>query len=216
MIVLSFPVSFFEALCIALALSLDAFAAAFSYGTDRIRIPFLSILVIDGVCSLSIGVTLLTGSLLKDCIPLWLTGTVCFLILFLLGTAKLLDGITKSIIKKHGAISSNIQFSFCNFRFVLNLYANPQCADTDHSKTLSPKEAAMLALALSLDGCAVGFGTGLGNASCLLVFLCSLVVEGAAVLFGIFLGNRAAGKFSCSISWVGGLILLLLALAKLF
>ncbi len=187
---MSFPVSFFEALCIALALSLDAFAAAFSYGTDRIRIPFLSILVIDGVGSLSI--------------------------LFLLGTAKLLDGITKSIIKKHGAISSNIQFSFCNFRFVLNLYANPQCADTDHSKTLSPKEAAMLALALSLDGCAVGFGTGLGHASCLLVFLCSLVVEGAAVLFGIFLGNRAAGKFSCSISWVGGLILLLLALAKLF
>lgn len=214
-ILLSFLISFFEALCIALALSVDAFAASFSYGTDNIRIPLPSVLVIDGICSFSIALTLLAGSLLKDCIPSRLTGTACFLILFLLGIAKLLDSITRAIIKKHGAISRNIHFSLCHFQFVLHLYADPCSADTDHSKTLSPKEAALLAIALSLDGCAVGFGMGLGSTSCLLVLLCSLLTEGAAVLIGIFLGNKAAGHCSLSISWVGGVLLLLLALCKL-
>lgn len=215
-ILLSFLISLFEALCIALALSVDAFAASFSYGTDKIRIPLPSILIIDGICSLSIGLTLLAGSLLKSYIPAWITGTACFLILFLLGIAKLSDSVTRALIRKYGSISRNIQFSLCNFRFVLHLYADPRNADADHSKVLSPKEAAALAVALSLDGCAAGFGTGLGNASCLLVFLCSLVTEGAAVLIGIFLGNKAAGQCSLSISWVGGVLLLLLAVSRLF
>lgn len=213
---MSFLISLFEALCIALALSVDAFAASFSYGTDKIRIPLPSILIIDGICSLSIGLTLLAGSLLKSYIPAWITGTACFLILFLLGIAKLSDGVTRALIRKYGSISRNIQFSLCNFRFVLHLYADPRNADADHSKVLSPKEAAALAVALSLDGCAAGFGTGLGSASCLLVFLCSLLTEGAAVLIGIFLGNKAAGQCSLSISWVGGVLLLLLAVSRLF
>lgn len=204
-----------EAFCIASALSLDAFAASFSYGAGKIKIPPLSLLIIDGICSVSIGIALLIGSLLKSFIPLGLTSAVCFLILFFLGLLKLLDGITKSLIRKYGAISSNLHFSFCNFRFVLSLYADPEAADTDCSKTISSKEAVSLALALSLDGCAVGFGTALGNVNGLAVFFCSLFTEAFAILFGTFLGNKAAGRFSCNLSWAGGLILIVLAFCKL-
>lgn len=207
---------FSEALLLAAALSLDAFAASFSYGTGKIKIPPASVLVIDIICSLSVGATLFIGSLIRPFIPGWLTTAICFTILFLLGMVKLLDGITKSIIKKYGAISSNFNFSFCNFRFVLSLYANPECADVDHSKTISPKEAVSLAAALSLDGCAVGFGAALGNVSGLAVFFCSLVTEGLAVLGGTALGNKAASRFSCDISWIGGLLLLIMAFLKLF
>lgn len=204
-----------EALVIALALSMDAFVASFSYGAAKIKIPFTSVLVIDAVCSLTIGATLFIGSLVRNYIPDWLTTTVCFSLLFLLGLVKLLDGITKSLIKKYGAISSNIKFSFCNFRFVLNLYADPECADVDHSKTISGKEAASLAIALSLDGCAVGFGAALGNVNGLAVFLCSLAVEALAVLGGAALGNKAAKKLSFNASWLGGCLLLVLAFLKL-
>lgn len=204
-----------EALVIALALSMDAFVASFSYGAAKIKIPFTSVLVIDAVCSLTIGATLFIGSLVRNHIPDWLTTTVCFSLLFLLGLVKLLDGITKSLIKKYGAISSNIKFSFCNFRFVLNLYADPECADVDHSKTISGKEAASLAIALSLDGCAVGFGAALGNVNGLAVFLCSLAVEALAVLGGAALGNKAAKKLSFNASWLGGCLLLVLAFLKL-
>lgn len=205
----------FEAFCIASALSADAFVTGFSYGTDRIKIPFLSVLVIDGICSLMIGATLLAGSYIRQYTPAFVTTAVCFTLLFVLGMAKLLDGITKSLIRKYGIISSNIKFSFCNFRFVLSLYANPACADTDHSKTISPKEAIVLAIVLSLDGCAVGFGAALGNVNGPAVFFCSLIMEAAAILSGAALGNRAAKKLSFPVSWLSGCILLILAFSKL-
>lgn len=205
----------FEAFCIAAALSADAFVTGFSYGTDRIKIPCLSVLVIDIVCSLMIGITLLIGSYIRPYIPDSLTTAICFVILFLLGMTKLLDGITKALIRKYGAISSNIKFSLGSFRFVLSLYANPECADTDHSKTISPKEAAALAAVLSLDGCAAGFGAALGNVNGPAVFFCSLLTEASALLSGMALGKRAADRLSFPVSWLGGCILLILALFKL-
>lgn len=206
---------FCEALFIALALSLDAFVAGFSYGACKIKIPLISVLVMDAICSLSIGAALLIGAFLKGFIPRQATTAICFILLFLLGLTKLLDGITKSLIQKYGAISSNIKFSFCNFRFVLSLYANPECADTDHSKTISPKEAVSLAIALSLDGLAAGLGAAFGEVNGFAVFLCSFFTEAIAVICGTALGNRAAGRLSFNISWLGGLILILLAFLKL-
>jgi len=204
-----------EAFFIACALSLDAFVACFSYGTSKIKIPRSSVLVLDGICSASVGIFLLLGSVLKNYIPQGITIIICFIILFLLGMVKLLDGITKSLIQKFGAISSNIHFSLFNFRFVLSLYANPEAADVDNSKTISPKEAASLAIALSLDGCAVGVGAALGNANGFAIFFFSLFIEAAAVLLGTFLGNKAAKKLTFNMSWVGGIILILLAFSKL-
>lgn len=206
---------FLEALFIAFALSLDAFVAGFSYGACKIKIPLVSVFVMDAICSLCIGAALLAGALLRGIIPGQAASAACFVLLFLLGLMKLLDGITKSLIQKYGAISSNIKFSFCNFRFVLSLYANPESADTDHSKTISPREAVSLAIALSLDGLAAGIGAAFGDVNGTAVFLCSFFTEAIAVICGTALGNRAAGRLSFNISWLGGLILIFLAFLKL-
>lgn len=191
---LPFFLTLVEALFVAAALSLDAFAVSFSYGMDKIKLPAASFLLIDLVCSLSVGSTLLAGSLLKNRIPIRLAGIICFFILFFLGLFKLYDSI---------------------FRFVQNHYTDAKYVDTDHSKTISPKEAVLLAVTLSLDGVAAGFGSALGNINGIAVFLCSLFTEGAALFLGLYLGNRAAGKCSCNISFLGGLILLALAFFKL-
>lgn len=204
-----------EALCLSLALSFDAFVAAFSYGTCKIKIPPLSVLVISGVCSLLVAISLAMGSLLKEFISTQAASVICFLLLFLLGLFKLLDGIVKSLLQKYGAFSSNLSFSFCNLRFVLSLYANPECADIDHSKTISPKEALSLSIALSLDGFAAGLGAAFGNVNGPAVFICSLLMEALAVLTGAFLGNRAAGLLSFPVSWIGGLLLIIMAFFKL-
>ena len=204
-----------EALFLSIALSLDAFVAGFSYGVNKIKIPWTSALVIDGICSFSLGAALLLGSLLKHWIPPQLTTVLCFLILLLLAFSKLLDGLTKTLIKKYGTICSNFHFSLCNFRFVLSLYADPEAADLDHSKTISPREASSLAIALSLDGCAVGFGAALGSASASALFFCSLIVEALALFSGTALGNRAAKKLPFNAAWISGSILLLLAFLKL-
>lgn len=199
-----------EAALIALALSVDSFVASFSYGTSKIKIPFSSVGIISVTSSLITGLSMLTGSFVKDYIPSGFTTLLSFGILFLLGVLKLFDS------------------------------SQPKNADKDHSQSISPKEALSLSAALSLDGCAAGFGASLstgmtaspgaaaagfdasaaaGTASSLApvaaVFLFSLVFGALMVLTGSHIGNKAAGRLPIKPGIIGGLLLLLLAVARL-
>lgn len=207
-----------EAALIALALSVDSFVAAFSYGTSKIKIPFSSVGIISVTSSLITGLSMLTGSFVKDYIPSGFTTLLSFGILFLLGVLKLFDS------------------------------SQPKNADKDHSQSISPKEALSLSAALSLDGCAAGFGASLsagmtaspgaaaagfdasvasgfdasaaaGTASSLMpvaaVFLFSLIFGALMVLTGSHIGNKAAGRLPIKPGIIGGLLLILLAVARL-
>lgn len=209
-------VKILEAAALASALSVDAFVASFAYGSDKIKIPLLSAQIINLICSFVVLIAMIAGTFVKRFIPDWLTVGICFAILLILGLVKLLDSVTKSIIRKYSSLSKQLHFSMFNFRFVLSLYADPEKADQDHSKIISPKEAASLAIALSLDGIAVGFGAALVNLNVWAVFLCSLITNTAAVMLGSLLGNKVAQKLPFNISWLSGAILIILAFLKLF
>lgn len=201
---------------IASALSMDAFVASFAYGSNKIKIPMLSIQVINFVCSSILAISLLVGSLVRQYIPPRLTVAICFAILFLLGVVKLLDSITKSVIRKYNNLNKEIKFSMLNLKFILYLYADPVEADVDASKLISPAEAASLAIALSLDGLAVGFGAALGSINIPAVILCSLVTGTLAVILGCYVGDKVARKLPFDLSWLSGVLLISLAVMKLF
>lgn len=205
-----------HAAAIAVALSLDAFAAGFAYGSSRIEIPMRSIQTINLICSAVTGAALFMGNILQQYIPRGLTVGISFAILFLLGMAKLLDSITKSIIRKHSQFNREVEFSFLNFRFILTLYADPEKADIDRSKILTPRESTSLALALSLDGIAVGFGAALGGVNVWAVFVSTWIAGMAALFFGCQIGNRIVRKMHVDLSWLGGGILIIMAIIKLF
>lgn len=208
-------ISVLEALALASALSMDTLVAGFAYGSNKIKIPFMSVQIINAVCSSILGLSLLAGAFLKRYIPSTLTVIICFGILFTLGIAKLLDSITKSIIRRHNRLNKEIKFSMFNFRFILNLYADPVEADVDCSRIISPAEASSLAVALSLDGLAVGFGAALGNVNGLMVFLCSLVTNTVGIWLGCCIGNKVARKIPFNLSWVSGALLIVMAMSKL-
>lgn len=191
-----------EAAAISLALSVDSFIAAFSYGTSKIKIPLSSVGIISVTSSLITGLSMLAGSFVKDFIPSGFTTLLSFGILFLLGVLKLFDS------------------------------SQPKNADKDHSQSISPKEALSLSAALSLDGCAAGFGASLsagtpaspgaaaaGTVSSLVpvaaVFLFSLIFGVFMVLAGSHIGNKAAGRLPIKPGIIGGLLLILLAVARL-
>lgn len=204
-----------EAVILASSLSLDAFIASFAYGSDKIKIPFSSVLVIGFVCSGFLGISLFLGALVRPWLSPRISSVICFLILFTIGLIKLLDDLTKTFIRKHGALSKNIRFSLMNFKFVLNVYANPEKADADFSKSISFAEAFTLATALSLDGMAVGFGAALGNVNSAALFFSSLFTGTAAVLLGSWLGNKVADRLRINLAWLSGAILILLAFLKI-
>jgi len=199
---------------LALAISLDAFVASFAYGSKRIKIPLRSAWVITLICAGVVGLALLAGTLLQQYIPYGLASGISFVILFSLGVVKLLDSITKSIIRRR-SVSKELKFSLLNFNFILLLYADPEQADVDGSKILSPAEAASLALALSLDGLGVGLGAAIGSANGLVVFLGTIAAGITAVVLGGRLGNKAAERVRLNISWLSGVLLIALAFASL-
>ena len=210
-----------EAFLIAMTCSLDAFTAGFSYGSNRIHIPWRSNQIINLICSGMLGVSMWVGAKIQRFLPGWLAIYICFGILLILGVSKLLDFITKSVIRKHyklykDNLHRDYAFNLLNFRFILHLYADPEEADIDASQSLSPKEAVALGVSLSLDGMAIGFGAALGSAPVIAVLLASLITDTFAVHFGCLLGNRMARAIKFNISWISGAILILLAFSKLF
>ena len=206
---------FFEALLLVAALSLDAFAASMAFGAQGIRVPPASVGVISAVCSGVLGISLLLGRLAAPFFPASAAKWTAFALLGVLGVLRLFDSIIKAWIRKSCGDTADVEFHFLSFHFLLRVYADSTVADVNQSKSLSAGEAASLALALSLDGLATGFGAGIVNASLWLVVGLSLLTSAAAVLLGCLLGRRVAWKSGRDISWAGGAMLILLSILKL-
>ena len=203
------------AAAIAISVSIDAFAASFAYGCKKIKIPMLSALTINLICTVVIGLSFLFGTILVQYIPEWLAVGLSFSILLILGLVKLFDSITKSIIRKHTQFNKEINLSVFNLKLVMRLYADPEAADVDASKSISPREAVALAVSLSLDGLAVGLGAAMIGIDIWILIVFTLVTDFIALLFGGWLGNKAASKLRLNISWLAGIILIGLAVMQL-
>jgi putative sporulation protein YtaF len=208
-------VKIIESVIFVTALSTDALIASFAYGSNKIKIPMISVQVISFLCTVVLGVSLLLGTFLKAYIPGSVLHLVSFGILFILGVIKLLDNLIKSAIDKHTTINKQIEFSLLNLKFILNIYANPYEADVDHSKILSPREALSLALALSIDSLVAGVGAALANVSILAVILSSFILSTLAVKSGEMLGHKLSDKVPFGLSWLSGAILISLAFIRL-
>ena len=133
----------------------------------------------------------------------------------MLGLAKLFDSTLKALIAPGDSLARNYQFEVSDFKFFLKVCIDNTAADVDHSFELSPKESFSLAVALSLDGLAAGFGTGLVVANFGQIILFSLIVNMIAILAGCLIGNKVAEKTELNMSWLGGVTLILLAFLKL-
>lgn len=99
---------------------------------------------------------------------------------------------------------------------MLNVYADATLADIDHSKVLSIRESLYLGIALSLDSLAVGFGVGFTPNNIYEIATFSLAFNVLALVIGSSLGKKFAKKISSDPSWISGIILMILALLKLY
>lgn len=210
-----FSFSTLEVLLLVTALSVDAFVASFAYGTNKIKIPFKSVAVISLVCSGILGFSLFLGNLVKPFLPSFLTTAICFIILFVLGVLRFSEASLKTWLDKSESSSQAISFKFLDFNFLLRVYVDSTEADKDHSNVLTPGEAFSLAIALSVDGLAAGFSAGLSDINYLQVIIFSLIINMLVVLFGFFVGNKIAQKSELNLSWLSGVVLIVLAFMKI-
>ena len=204
----------FHILVLVLALCMDTFVASMAYGANKVHITWEKIVAMNAVCSGCLGIALAAGSILDDLVPETMTRTVCFISLFLLGIVKLLDYFIKKYINRHVSLHKGITFSFSGLRVIVNIYGDPMAADWDHSQSLSWKEVLFLSFAMLIDSLIAGalsafleipVGLTMGTA-----FIMGIVVMAA----GLFLGRKLAARCKCDLSWISGVLFMILAVTK--
>ncbi len=197
------------------ALSIDALVAGFAYGVDKIRIPFVSMVIIGGLSAISLMISLLAGRGILAELPPGFARFISISLLFVVGLIKLFDGTIKCIIRRKEPVRKQLDFHMFDLRFLLTIYADPNKADADQGGLLSAKEACSLGIALSIDSMAAGIGAGIAAVPIAVPVFLSFFMGAAAIGTGMVLGNRVAAKYSLDISWIGGLLLILLSVLKM-
>ncbi len=195
-----------------LLVMIDTFISSLAYGTNKIKIPFSSAMIINIICSVFLAISILLGEFFEPYVSNHLIKFISFLLLFSLGIIKLFNKKIKNFFNHLKQIRF---FKHSKITTFINIYSNPEKADIDTSKYLSNKEATLLALTLAIDGLSIGFGAGLTNINHILVIFFSLFSDMIAIFLGSYIGIRVAKKTSFNLSWLSGLILIFLAFSKL-
>lgn len=204
-----------QSLILVLSLCIDTFVTSIVYSSNKIKIPVVSGLIIDTICSLFLAISLFFGYLIKDFIPINIASTISFLLLLILGVYRLFEAFFKNLIKKYYDKGSPLTFKIFEFKFILQIYADEVKADLDESKILSPKEAFFLAVALSLDSLTVGFGCSLGTVNYLATVLLSFLVGALLLVLGGCVGRKISKNYNLNLSWLSGVLLIILAFIRI-
>ena len=205
-----------QSLLLVLSICLDTFLASIAYGTEKIKIPLSSSIIINLVCSSFLCVSLLLSNILNDFIPIGIANILSFLLLLSIGVYRIFEVFFKKYIRKLSYKDMPFTFKVFDFKFVLQVYADEIKADYDKSKLLTAKEAFYLAVALSLDSLAVGFGSGLGYINYIQVIALCFLVGIVCIGLGSYLGRHFANILNINISWLSGVLLIILSMLRNF
>ncbi len=215
-------------LVLALALSLDGFGVGVMYGLRKIRIPFVSVMIISCCSGVMIFLAMQIGVVLSRFLPPGAARTIGGIILIGIGLWAVIQ-MLRQIHKGQEPLPAPdqaaaepdpkkvVQIELKRLGLVIQILRTPSMADVDRSGVISPYEATLLGISLSLDA----FGAGIGAA--LIGFAPWLTALAIAFASGTFItaGLKVGIVFS-DIDWVKrfsvlpGCVLIMIGLLKLF
>lgn len=204
----------FGSLILVFALCTDTFVASLAYGANRVHVTWGKVALLNGICSGCLGIALGMGSIIDTVMPESLTKAICFVCLFALGLVKLLDYSIKTYINRNCHIKRNLSFNLSGLKVIVSIYGNPMAADVDGSLSLGWKETVFLAFAMSIDSLVAGTMAGFLNLRADSTLCMSFVVGMCMMYAGLWMGRKAASRWNCDLSWISGVLLMVLALAK--
>lgn len=207
--------SIFQAFFLVLALSLDTFTAGVALGTQKITVPFQSVLAISLTCSASLWLAISLGGWIGNWISPRTGAVIGCIILVMMGSVRLFDGVIKELLRRCCENKEGMVFYRKNLKIFLQVCVDSAQADFNRSQSLSVPEAISLAVALSVDGLAAGVGAGILDVSHWLIFLIAMLINLFAFHLGCRTGIRFSRKHEQDISWVAGALLIVLGLIKL-
>ena len=198
-----------QELILALIVSIDTYLVAAAYCNSGIRIPLTSAAVINLTGAAVLGISLLLSDIAGNFIPAGLCRTLGLIVLTSIGVITVFKSLVRILVRrlsKNGELSLRTGSS----GLVIKLYLDDTAADIDDSKSLSPAEAAALALASSLDSAATGLSSGTFGISPLRTALFTFIAGFAAIAAGNVTGKKISSS-DRDLSWLGGVLLIAFA-----
>ncbi|MBO5069422.1 MAG: manganese efflux pump [Roseburia sp.] len=205
-----------QTVLLIVALSVDVFLACVACGTEKIKIGIKTALCISAICSGVLFLSLVAGTALNGLLQEKYTDILCFAGLLLVGIVKLSEYGIRAYIKKYKFLCKKVKITFSQLSFILSIYNNPVMADKDHSSVMSVAEGVFFALAMSLDGLFGGLGAAMLGINIWLTVICNFAISFLAVMTGSLAGRAAALRRDTDLSWLGGVLFVVLAFTKLF
>lgn len=202
-----------SAVLLIIAISIDAFAVSITYGIKKIKIPFVSAMIISLTGTGFLLLSLFLAKLVTNYIDKSICTILSIILLMTIGFTDLFQSSIKSYLRKHKG-QANVSFSVFNISFAVDIFLDETKADRDNSKTLSAKEAIMLAIALSVDSLATGFSAGLSITNILAQIVMCFFAGIIFCLAGRAIGEKIQAKSRIDLSWLSGVILIILAISK--
>lgn len=199
---------------LVIALCVDTFVASAAYGTNGILLSSKQIAVINGICSFCLGISLLFGSFIDSWVPEKFTREICFFSLLFLGCLKLMDSSIRQYLRHHENLYKNIHFAFSQLRFVISIYSNPMEADLNQNHLLSWKEVLLFSLAMSIDSLVSGAMAAFLKIPILLTVAAAFLMGELFTYAGYWLGKKISRHCPKDLSWIGGVLFIILAVTK--
>lgn len=196
-----------------IAVCMDSFLVSLSYGNHRIRLSYKMILLLSFICTLILGISLFFSSFLSYFINKKLCIIISSILFISIGITGLFQSFIKSYLKNVN--DKKLFFQTNEICFVLNIYMDETSADLDKSKDLSIYETIYLAFALSFDSIISGFAYGVS-----IPFSYTLILFTFIFTYLSFLSGNLIGKYlfksTIPLSWISGVIFIILGIIKLF
>lgn len=200
---------------LALAVSLDSFVAGATYGVRKINMPATSLVVVGGITVICTWASMVLAAVLGKVIDPHIAAGIGALLLLAIGLFSLFQEYLIRRITPCDPYSSQ-KFTIRVGKLLINIMADPEAVDFDHSKSISAGEAAMLGLALGLDNMAATFAASLLG---ILPFYTPAVMgifQVVLIGLGVHIGARyVPDSLSAKFPYLPGALLVLMGITRL-
>ncbi|MDE6845486.1 MAG: manganese efflux pump [Lachnospiraceae bacterium] len=197
------------------AVSIDSLTAGLTYGTQRVFIKPLSYLILVCVPAAFITAANRIGSHILGFLPEAVLPFLSFTLLMILGFSKLSESLIRLLAHKHPSLTRNWGCKIKQINIIFTVYLSPEDANQDDLQILTPKEALLLSLALSLDSVLVGMAFHTEPIPLAVLFLLAALFNLLLFAAGYGFGQLISSVLHIDLSWLSGLFLLLLAIQAL-
>ncbi|WP_028517584.1 sporulation protein [Ruminococcus flavefaciens] len=194
---------------LAFIVSIDIYLAAAACCNSGVKIPFCSALVIDMFSSAVLFISIMLSDFISGFITSHTIHIIGTAVLITIGSLNIAKSILRSVIR-YISEKDGISVKMGDLSVFVKLCLDDSAIDMDSSKVLSIGEAAVLALAGSLDAAATGLSCG-GKGISAVGAAAAVFVCGAAALFFGGLTGKKISSLNHDFSWTGGMFLILFA-----